>query len=560
MKKNSKKSDASSLRQKATEQLKKQKSNKSSILSEIETQKLIHELEVHQIELEMQNEELFLAKELAEKATEKYTDLYNFAPSGYITLSKDGSIMELNFSAARMLGKERSNLIDNAFAFFISEDTRNLFNSFFEKLFVSKIKETCEVVLSIKECTLLYMHIDGIVSENSEQCYLTLVDITERKLAEYAILESQRLSVVGEMASAVAHDFNNSLQAILSTLTVAMLKIDVPEPTIKFLENIESMILEVAERVKLLQRYGEKNQSKTNCSLLNLNTLIEESIKQLSPLWRNEAEKKGLSIKINTKLIPLTIVNGNKCEIKSVLLNIIKNCLEALPNGGVIDIETGFKTEGIYLTITDSGIGMNNETKIRMFQPFFTTKGFDVGRGLGMSGVYSIIKEHGGNVFVKNSELGKGTAIEVVFPIPEQKEITNEKSIEEVITKNDLELRILLVEDDDLIRENICFIIEQLGHKCDTANSGKKALEFLDKNKYDIVITDIGIPNMNGWQLADKINEKFGDKIKVAVISGWSSEISEEEEKKHGVTHVLGKPFTIEQLENLIFEISKSEI
>ena len=172
------------LRQKAAERLKMQQSKKSSLLSETDLLKLIYELEVHQIELEMQNEELLQAKEKAEIAEDKYTELYDFAPSGYLSLTKDGRITELNFVAAKMLGKERLQFTKNEFAIFLSENTRSVFSRFFDKVFTSKIKQTCEVTIETEGNLPIFVDIEGIISKNDELCQLTMLDITERTLAE----------------------------------------------------------------------------------------------------------------------------------------------------------------------------------------------------------------------------------------------------------------------------------------------------------------------------------------------------------------------------------------
>ncbi len=178
--------DAAILRQKAEEILKarKDKSPLVSDASNADTLKLIHELQVHQIELEMQNEELVIAKEKAELAEEKYTELYDFAPSGYLSLTKEGVIAELNFVAARMLGQERSKLTKKRFDFSLSIDTQTTFNLFLHDIFTSKVKQSCEVTIATEGNLPIYVTIEGIVSQNGELCSLTLIDITKRILAE----------------------------------------------------------------------------------------------------------------------------------------------------------------------------------------------------------------------------------------------------------------------------------------------------------------------------------------------------------------------------------------
>ncbi len=179
------------LRQKAEELLKNKSPKTTSINFEAKILKLFHELEVYQIELEMQNKELLQVKEQVEIEAQKYAELYDCAPSGYFTLSKDGKIIELNFSGANMLGKERQHIKNSRFGFFISNDTKPIFNLFLSTVFNSKVKQSCEVTI-LTDCNLqTYVYLSGQVTKNSEQCYLTMIDITDRKLAEEKLRESE---------------------------------------------------------------------------------------------------------------------------------------------------------------------------------------------------------------------------------------------------------------------------------------------------------------------------------------------------------------------------------
>src|SRR5665647_1191192 len=190
MKTDKNKKDAVLLRQQAEKQLKRQPSKTSLLSSETDKLKLIHELQVHQVELEMQNEELILTRSNALKAAEKYTDLYDFAPIGYFTLSKDGKIIELNLRGANMLGKERSRFKNSQFGFSLSNDTKLTFSLFLEKVFSGKTKETCEVTISTDGNPPAYIHLTGIAAENKDQCLVTAIDITERKKTEAELLQN----------------------------------------------------------------------------------------------------------------------------------------------------------------------------------------------------------------------------------------------------------------------------------------------------------------------------------------------------------------------------------
>lgn len=378
-------------------------------------------------------------------------------------------------------------------------------------------------------------------------------NITTTKQAQKAIIENQRLNAIGEMAASIAHDFNNSLQMMIGNIEVAKLETKLPNTTLKHLNNIASIISDVAARVKSVQRFGDAKLERKDNKLVKLNTIINESILQLHPLWKDNIQKRGMKISIKTDYGDIPEIYSNEGELKTSFHNVIKNSIEAMPEGGIINIVTRKKGEGVYVTIADTGIGMDEVTRLKIFQPFFTTKGFDVGRGLGMSGVYSIMKECGGGIFVKETGLDKGTIIELVFPLNEQEVRKEEKDTAAKVLNKEVALRVLWVEDEALIRLNSKRMVKSMGHKCDIASSGKKALEYLNKNTYDIVITDIGMPEMNGWQLADKIKEKFGGKIKIAVISGWN--IEEKEKIAHGIKWVLEKPFQIDNLRKLFEDV-----
>ena len=187
------KPDEVPLRKRAEELLKQKFSKPASQLSEAELLRLVHELEVHQIELELQNKELIQAKkQIAELATEKYLKLYNGSPSGYFTISIDGDILEANLCGSRMLGKKPKQLINARLGFFVSEDTRGVFNSFLDIVFESNAKANCGVTIIRNDLSKIYVHLDGISVEEEEKCLISMVDITEQKVAEEKIQESEK--------------------------------------------------------------------------------------------------------------------------------------------------------------------------------------------------------------------------------------------------------------------------------------------------------------------------------------------------------------------------------
>ena len=174
--------DAEMLRRKAEEHLNKNQQKKIIAEQETDVKKLLHELQVHQIELEMQNEELRQAHETAETALKKYTQLFDLSPLGYFTLDSEGAICELNFAGVEILGKKRISLIDSNFKLFISEGSKLVFNNFFRKAFTSKAKESCEVLLGYDKKALCFVYMEGVVIEDDQKCLLSVVDISKFNL------------------------------------------------------------------------------------------------------------------------------------------------------------------------------------------------------------------------------------------------------------------------------------------------------------------------------------------------------------------------------------------
>ncbi|MFA9391998.1 MAG: PAS domain-containing protein [Prolixibacteraceae bacterium] len=177
--------------QRAAKLLEENSKHSGSIPPDIEVYALIHQLEVHQIELEMINDELQAEKEHAEAVSEKYVELYDFAPSGYFTINKTGQIIDLNLSAAGLLEKDRSSLKNNLFAYYVSAETKTIFNDFLKNIFSGSKKETCEIALLSASNKAKYVHLSGIINTNEEQCYVSAVDITQRKQMEIELLEKE---------------------------------------------------------------------------------------------------------------------------------------------------------------------------------------------------------------------------------------------------------------------------------------------------------------------------------------------------------------------------------
>ena len=375
-------------------------------------------------------------------------------------------------------------------------------------------------------------------------------DVTTQKNFEKELVKHERLKAIGEMSSSIAHDFNNSLQSMVGNIEVIKLQKELSDSTQMGLKNIESIISDIAARVVALQKFGNIAYMNSSVQLIDFNELIENSLKQTRPLWKDSKEREGWSIKIQTDFKEIPKISCNRGELKTAVYNLIKNSIEAMPEGGTINIKTGIKKAGVFAAFTDSGIGMTEDAKEKVFEPFFSTKGFELGRGLGMSGAYRIINSHQGDIKVLSSEVGKGTTFEIVFPIIEQEE--KQPVLIDQKRNNDF-FNVLWVDDDLIITKLADALVKSIGHKSTVVNSGKKALAHLENNPCDVVFTDIGMPEMNGWELIDVIRSKFGDTIKIIVVTGW--EVEEHVKKEKEIAIVLQKPFSLEALKKAFLSV-----
>lgn len=388
----------------------------------------------------------------------------------------------------------------------------------------------------------------SVVSPKQNQFATITTDITDRKLMEFRLVEKERLSAIGELASGIAHDFNNSLQAIIGNIELALFEPDLSPEVQKYLNTIKNTTFDASARVKQLQRFVRKDKENI-FKPYQITQIIKESIEQTRPIWKDLKEKSGVGILIETDFQASGVVNGNIGELRSAFYNLINNALEAMPTGGTITLLTSENDKEFIICIKDTGCGMSEETAKRVFQPFFTTKGFELGRGLGLSSVHSIIRDHGGTIFIKETVVGKGTIVEMTLPKGENMNRNETESPQKTIDSNKI-LKILWVDDEENIRNIGTRLIKKLGHYADTAESGEDALSLLEKNSYDLLITDVGMPGINGWQLSERIKGRYN--LKVAVVTGWGAEVTDEDKAKAGVNFVIGKPISFDELKRLI--------
>ncbi|NQS90677.1 response regulator [Patescibacteria group bacterium] len=379
-------------------------------------------------------------------------------------------------------------------------------------------------------------------------------DITERKKAEETLIRSEKLRALGEMAAGVAHDFNNLLAIILGNAQLLERGMEryKAEEIRQRLNIIARTAEEGGETVKRLQYFTRAEVSRRDFAKTDLNKIVKAAIASTSPRWKDETEAKGITIRIKEKLGKLPPLLGSRSELMEVLTNLIFNSLEAMPEGGEITIRTKATKNKIYLYFTDTGKGIPGRIKDRIFDPFFSTKG-PKASGLGLSVSYGIIKRHQGKIKVEGTE-GEGTTFTISIPIGLQTPLKKEKLKEpEKISFR----KILVIDNEEGIRDVLGRIFQDRGHRVTLAETSRKGLAKFKQANFDLVLTNLGMPEMSGWELAKKIKEIDPD-VPVGLITGWGVTLTKEKMKEEGVDFILSKPFDYTKVVREVNSILKS--
>ncbi len=374
-------------------------------------------------------------------------------------------------------------------------------------------------------------------------------DLTERKKLLATIERAEKLSALGTMASGIAHNFNNILAAILGR---AQLLLRYPDKTDleEGLRVIEKSALDGAAMVKRLQDFARNRVTQEGFSPLDVNELVEDVLEFTGPRWRECAAAKGVHYEVETDLKCTAKVMGSGSELREVLINLVINAMDAMPDGGTLTVSTWNDARVVYVSVEDTGIGMSEETRKYIFDPFFTTKG-SKGTGLGLSESYGIVKRHRGAIFCESEE-GRGTRFVLEFPVAGSGEDLSAERMECAPLEG--RLRMLVVDDDPVQCELLEEMLTCEGHEIEAFSSAEEALGCFVPGKFDVVLTDLGMPGMDGWKLCERIREHDPD-VALVVFSGMADEFGDEELMKRRVDASLAKPLTLDKLRSVLHSV-----
>ena len=357
------------------------------------------------------------------------------------------------------------------------------------------------------------------------------------------VVDLQHYSAIGELASGVVHDVNNALTTVVGTSDWLLLTDPAGRPARRELETINTAALDAAAVLRRFHEYSRADPASRESSLIDLTSLVERLPDLVRPRVRQAEESFGVRIEVEVLTTTVGAVMAPPSEIREVLLNLVFNALEAMPDGGRLVFETRQSGPVAQVIVRDTGRGMTEETRSRAFEPFFTTRP-GRGSGLGLAVSRAIVDRYRGTLEVASTE-GAGTTVTLSLPLAETagRALTvGSPGTAEVGARG---LRVLVVDDQPDVRVSIGEMLEALGHAPDLAAGAEEALALAQGRRYDVVLTDLGMPGMNGLELAARLRARPRP-APVVLITGWAGEI--DRRWFDSVAFVLLKPLTLADL------------
>jgi signal transduction histidine kinase/ActR/RegA family two-component response regulator len=385
--------------------------------------------------------------------------------------------------------------------------------------------------------------------------------IAEQERIREQFSQMEKLSALGELASGVAHDFNNTLAGILGRAQL-MLRTNDPEKIQRGLNIIIKTAEDGAKTVKRIQDFARQRRDH-DFEPVSVDQILFDVSEITRPRWKDRAEASNVQISLDLQIRSKARVMGDESELREVLVNMVFNAVDAMPQGGQLTLAAEDENESVVISVGDTGLGMPPEVKSRIFDPFFTTKG-KAGMGLGLAVSFGIIRRHEGSVEVE-SEVGAGTKFRIKLP---KALITEDSKVAEPEIQPLLETshtsgargfsedqpKILVVDDEESVRELLRDLLENEGCRVYLAPGAREALSLFDMHQFDGIFTDVGMPGMSGWELSHAIRQR-NEKIPIAVITGWGEAVGSDEQKEARVDWVVTKPFRAERIAELAQEI-----
>ena len=495
-------------------------------------------------------------EELLRRSEENYRQLIEAAQDAIICIDEKGIIFLWNESAEKIFGYSKYEIIGQPLTTIVPEKYQTAYQEGFN-LFSTSDKNTISdkpvEVSGITKAGVIIpteLSVSSYKAENEQLALIGIVrDLTERKRIEDILLRSEKLKSMGMITSGIAHEFNNILAIVKGFATQIKKKCGNDEKLEKRVDTIIKATNDGVEIVRRMREYTNLELDNANFVPTDMRLLIKQSIGFTMPRWQNIANANGIHYKIDTDGFSKELcIMCNQSELREVLVNIINNALDAMPGGGSLSFHTWAEEKTLFVTISDTGMGMGKTVQRNVFDPFFTTK-IGVGTGLGMSTAYGIVVRHGGEIEVESEE-GKGSRFTIRLPL------SNEIAKPEATFEQEQELkaeglRMLIVDDEQEICDLLSEYFLEDGHNVKIVNTGDMAIKLLETESFDLVLSDLVMPEVTGYDIIETIGT-LEKKPKVGIITGWEDAYKTEKGETLKADFIVRKPINFSELTRCI--------
>ncbi len=510
-------------------------------------------------EHELRKEKKEVEKRLIESEL-RYRTLIEDVIDIVFMMDKELNIVSINPACQRIFECSEEDVMKKKLYELVYGVDREMVVDYFKRLFLGKreLVESLEFRIETKKGNTKHVEMNAKVNYGNGdvmQIEGVIRDVTERKKIEQRLYQMDKLNALELQSNGIAHEFNNILGIILGYLNILKLRLDAPnQQVLDTLRIIERAAKDGAEIVDKIQQFSKTKPENEGTISVDMFDVINEAVEFTMPRWKSEAQLKGIEYEVATNNLVASryYVKCNPSELREVVVNIINNSIDAMPDGGKIEFSAKVDNGSVILSISDNGIGINEDIKDKIFDPFFSTK--DVKRsGLGMSVVHSIVKRYNGVISIDSRVGGKGVTIYVKMPLCLAELTKREKKKE---SGSDCKADILIIEDEEVILDMMKIILEKRGHKVFIAKDSSDGMKMYENNRYDVVLCDLAMPKVNGWKVAKHIKDfaaiKEMAKTPFVLITGYELDTDSLNYKKEGVDFILKKPLEFDELNKMI--------
>jgi two-component system cell cycle sensor histidine kinase/response regulator CckA len=464
----------------------------------------------------------------------------------------EGRMLWINSAGAQMCGYAKDALIGRHFRGLVEESDRDAAEERFRRALAGE-SQTVELRLLRSDGEMRYVVSDAapLVIEGRTTGVLSITrDVTEQRLERERAAQADKLRALGQLASGVAHDFNNALAAILGRAQLLRRSTTDPDHT-RGLDIILTAAEDAAATVRRIRSFALQSPGEAHAEVGVLE-LLRDAVEITRTRWENDARARGLRYDVTVGGGKGLRARGNASELREVFVNLVVNAIDAMPAGGRLSISCRRHGSRLRLLFEDDGVGMADEVRARIFEPFFTTKGVH-GTGLGLFVSYGIVERHGGQISASSTP-ARGTTFTIDLPYTEpspQATAPDEASpLAHPRAPHAAPLSVLVVDDEEHVRETLAEMVEALGHRVRRADGGRAALAAMAEAHFDLVFTDLSMPEMDGWEVAREVRRR-SPSTRVAVVTGYGRDAARTQPDVPADT-VIGKPFDFAQVEEVL--------